>query len=719
MSLPTTSQITVAERSTSVSNTEGQNRINNSIQYKDQDAGILDDVSSASSYQLLENTRPTDNNINNKTISMSKNLTQDDEKLKQLLDQQSTCTTGACMPTELICQITQHEDVKVQSSNVTAFVTLLKALFGVSLLSSPRVLGETGLVLGTLVYGLILMACVGSCWCLLQARAKVASSKTILPPPSPSRSSSSSSSSSLSTTAWQDEPRPPINTTSNDTRTDDKIIISQRPSLLSSNHSTQSQDSKKSVNAITYGDLGRTLLGAKQSTMINFLIVSLHICFGAGLVATSMHQIAILLDWEDDYDTSASTSASDYSSEYNNNGSNDSNGETNTNQVEVYLGGRCILACVFFPVIAILLQFRNIKDLFWVCLAGIVVFVLGCVGTMLYSTTLVDNDGDGSVFWDIPQDAFVWKWSGIPNFVASTLCAMEGINLALPIANHYLANAPISSKNLYINNKPGVLGYHSQTLSPIPVVTSAVTCFGIFSLIVAYFGFLSGHGGGTTKNGNDDEDQVNCAFVAHCLDSDLLETIHRLSLTVALVLTLPIILYPSLELLERWADERYRQLKTGMTASNRSLGDSWTGFVWGTPSESQRKSLAVDEALFGREPYFPFLHRNWRYRISHAAAVCLLAIVDRQWERGLVLYKGIGLSIACFVLPVVLFVRAYTVPVVLQNPGLTAALTGLATLGLINFVLVILSVFTVHNFLPNEIHEGPMHDHHHDSGDHM
>ena len=118
--------------------------------------------------------------------------------------------------------------------------------------------------------------------------------------------------------------------------------------------------------------------------------------------------------------------------------------------------------------------------------------------------------------------------------------------------------------------------------------------------------------------------------------------------------------------------------------------------------------------MFGTEPFFPFLHRHWRYRLSHAAAVCLLAVVERNLERALVLFKGIGLSAACFLLPVILFVRASSVAVVLQRPMLVSALIGLMTLGLVNVVLVILSVFTDHNFLPEEIHDHPPnHDHHH------
>jgi len=570
----------------------------------------------------------------------------------------------------------EHGRKKVQSSNVTAFVTLLKALFGVSLLSSPKVLGETGLVLGTIVYSLILMACMGSCWCLLQARAMV-------------------------------------------------VIMEEREKegQESTPTDTASVGSARPVTAITYGDLGEKLLGPKQKTMIDFLIVSLHVCFGAGLVSSSMHQLAIVLGWEEDYDKYDSSSSSGYNNYDNQSGDQDNYYNTSNSSEEVWLRGRLIMACIFFPIIAILLQFRNVKDLFWVCLVGIVVFVVGCIGTMFYSAAMADSNGDGSNVWEIPEDAFAWRWSGVPNFVASTLCAMEGINLALPIANQFLLLAAATEGTVHASVAATAIGakFHAAiNNSPIPVITSAVGFFGFTTLSVAYFGYLSGLGGSgsaSSSNNDDGDDDQDCTFVAHCLDSKLLENIHRISLATTLILTLPIILYPSLELLERWAEERYQQLKTGLTATNEKLGNTWTGFVCGEPPESLRRKLHIEETLYGREPFFPFLHRHWRFRIGHATAVCLLAVVDRQWERGLVLFKGIGLSIACLILPVILFVQAYSIPFVLSKPMLAAALTGLMTLGLVNFVLVNLSVFTKHNFLPTEIHDDPMH-HGHRSGDH-
>ncbi|CAB9525561.1 expressed unknown protein [Seminavis robusta] len=617
-------------------------------------------------------------NASHKSPGASSNHHDDDIPMSDLSDHQSAapasdddeyhCLEDSTTVVEDDNQSTMMVDIsqKVQSSNITAFVTLLKALFGVSLLSSPRVLGETGLVLGVLVYSLIVTACMGSCWCLLQARDKVATA--------------SSSSPETSTTAT-------------------------RPSLLTATSSSISATTTLSANAITYGDLGLSLLGVKQSVMINFLIVSLHICFGAGLVSSSMHQIAIVLGWDivdDQY------SDSQYE---NNNDSQEEEGEEEEEQQDaVWMAGRWILAAILFPLISALLQFRNIKGLFWVCFAGLLVFLVGCVGTMVYSTILVDNDGDGSLIWDLPDDAFVFKWGGIPDFVASTLCAMEGINLALPIANSYLASATLKSENKNYQSASAEIPKKSL----ISVVTSAIGAFGAMTLLISIFGYSSGLGGGegTKYDKGSDDDNADCRTVAYCLDSELLSNVHRLSLAAALILTLPIILYPSLEMIEKWAEERHRQLKHGKTSSGQTVGSSWNGFVFQKPPETLQRKLQIEEFLFGTEPYFPGLHRHWRYRIAHASAVCLLAIADRPWNRALVLYKGVGLSIACFVLPVMLYIRASTLPVILAQPGLAAALAGLTTLGLVNLVLVFLSVFTEHNYLPTELHEGPPGPHH-------
>ena len=93
---------------------ENQNRTfsRDRAYYIRQDTGILlDEISLASSYNLLNNSGDRQGCDNNK--SKNKTFTTEDEKLSQLLQQSTACASGACMPTALICQITQHEDVKV------------------------------------------------------------------------------------------------------------------------------------------------------------------------------------------------------------------------------------------------------------------------------------------------------------------------------------------------------------------------------------------------------------------------------------------------------------------------------------------------------------------------------------------------------------------------------------------------------------------------------
>ena len=126
-----------------------------------------------------------------------------------------------------------------------------------------------------------------------------------------------------------------------------------------------------------------------------------------------------------------------------------------------------------------------------------------------------------------------WKFRGLPEFVASTMCAVEGINLALPTANNL----------------------HNPQQSAFPVVSAVVICYGVLTLSVAWIGYLGGLGGGKgTVHGED-----SCPFVHECLPTELLSQIYQVSLGIALLFTMPIILYPSLEMLQLWADDRQRE----------------------------------------------------------------------------------------------------------------------------------------------------------------
>lgn len=634
------------------------------------------------------------------------------------------------------------------SSNITGFVTFLKGLFGVGLLSSPNILDETGLLLGSLCYLLIIAACTFACYLLLQARAAV---------------------------------------------------------VLKCKHRTNQQ-------VISYGRLGHKLLGRKLAALATFLIVTLHLFFGSHMVSASAHMLAEAFNWE------GNMQAEDYESEweavYNNNGEADDALEVvNYNGDAVSLWFQVKLMLGIFPFVALLLQFRNVKELAMICTSGLMFYLFGCVGTMVYATTLVhvvgEEEEENDKVQDAPQDMWQWKFGGVPKFVASSLCAVEGINLALPTAN-----------NLKNSEKAAV-----------PVVLSVFIFYGFFTLVIAWIGYLGGLGGGLgTAQGED-----ACSYISECLPTALLSHIYEASLGLALLCTLPIILYPSLEMLQLMFDERAHQLKireknivkkrtikswNRFSSRHVHLSDKKVESFNAMPSEKIDRNLVLPrgkimiqesgidsrggdnneedlhrytvletpstvekEDIKGFNDYFPdrynnfgkllhaslgkefpsahtveneynefpnepqksehhniieselpyhcdnvyinsrrehtirkierlnkfteerearnssSLHRHWRLRLAHALIVCVLGALERLFEEPFALITGIGLSIAAFILPCVLYMHA--TPCATISIGMKFALASLVGLGISNAVMVCISVFTDNKLLPD------------------
>mmetsp|Transcript_24825 Transcript_24825/g.37730 ORF Transcript_24825/g.37730 Transcript_24825/m.37730 type:complete len:737 (+) Transcript_24825:128-2338(+) len=633
------------------------------------------------------------------------------------------------------------------SSNITGFVTFLKGLFGVGLLSSPNILDETGLLLGSLCYFLIIAACTFACYLLLQARATV---------------------------------------------------------VLKYKHRTNQQ-------VISYGRLGHKLLGRKLAALATFLIVTLHLFFGSHMVSASAHMLAEAFNWE------GNMQAEDYESEweavYNNNGEADDAVEVvdyNDDAVSLWFQVKLMLG--IFPFVALLLQFRNVKELAMICTSGLMFYLFGCVGTMVYATTLVhvvgEEEDENDKAQDAPQDMWQWKFGGVPKFVASSLCAVEGINLALPTAN-----------NLKNSEKAAV-----------PVVLSVFIFYGFFTLVIAWIGYLGGLGGGLgTAQGED-----SCSYISECLPTALLSHIYEASLGVALLCTLPIILYPSLEMLQLMFDERGHQIKIReKNIGKKSMIKSWNRFSsrhvldkkgesfstmpseridrnrvlprgetmtqesgidsrGGDNNEEDLHRYSALETLTTEDNkdfnnYFPdryknfgkllhtslgkefpsavkneynefsyehqksghhnkieselpqqykkpyhcddvyinsgrediigkieglnkyteereaknssCLHRHWRLRLAHALIVCVLGALERLFEEPFALITGIGLSIAAFILPCVLYVHA--TPCATISIGMKFALASLVGLGISNAVMVCISVFTDNKLLPD------------------
>lgn len=99
------------------------------------------------------------------------------------------------------------------------------------------------------------------------------------------------------------------------------------------------------------------------------------------------------------------------------------------------------------------------------------------------------------------------------------------------------------------------------------IVVGAVFLYGMVTLVVSWIGLAGGLGGGIgTIHGED-----GCWDVTYCLNSSAVRFVYMLSLGVALVLTLPVILYPSTEMLEVWLDERNDERRRKMEAAAMNL----------------------------------------------------------------------------------------------------------------------------------------------------
>eukprot|EP00957_Ditylum_brightwellii_P133467 10175560-Ditylum_brightwellii.AAC.1 len=246
-------------------------------------------------------------------------------------------------------------------------------------------------------------------------------------------------------------------------------------------------------NLVTYGDLARTLLGNKMAIITTFTIVTIHVFFASGMVNVAVTNLATFFEWDEGEKEEVAHRA---------------------------------LSCILLPIIVLLLQIPRLADLFFISAAGLIVYMVGCIGSLLYAVFRAKER-------HTPEDMWETNWEGIPYFVASTVYAIEGINLALPTVNSM-----------------------EDTSKAVPVVCFGVMSYGLMSLSIAVFGYINGIGGG-----DDRHDPEECRDVSYCLSSENLRNIHIVSLAIALICTLPVILYPSTEMLEIFFFNQRKQKK--------------------------------------------------------------------------------------------------------------------------------------------------------------
>ena len=372
------------------------------------------------------------------------------------------------------------------------------------------------------------------------------------------------------------------------------------------------------VRLTTYGDVVKYLAGERASVFIIFTIVAVHLMFASGMVHLAVENLCYVigmnrLGWsvvEEEilYDDDRANKFNYYhytvnNDDYNNGGNNNddvndyvdnnyNNDDVNNNHNERYLNSgssshsgsgdeawnqasqeeqmylqwegpvfteRLTMATMIFPIILVLLQIPSLRELATISSIGLITYAVGCIGTMIY-VAVVKTSGQ---FQDHPEEMWAVKWSGIPTYVATTVYAIEGINLALPtvisvegIQRMWMLKNKSTPDLRESTSGGGSEGGNNGGKSPpdlsVYIVCGAVFFYGFITLIVSWLGLAGGLGGGIGTI----HEESGCPDVTYCLNSSSARFVYMLSLSIALILTLPVILYPSTEMLEIWLDER-------------------------------------------------------------------------------------------------------------------------------------------------------------------
>lgn len=365
------------------------------------------------------------------------------------------------------------------------------------------------------------------------------------------------------------------------------------------------------VRLTTYGDVAKYLAGKRASIFIVFTIVTVHLMFASGMVHIAVENLCYVVGWErlgwsytQEYYESDGGGRGRRLGPSEDEGDDDRAGRS-SDEEEYYLEwkgpdfiGRLAMASLLFPIIHALLQIPNLTELATISTVGLFTYAFGCIGSMLYTALVLT---DGHPFMDQPDDMWKTKWSGIPTYVATTIYCIEGINLALPTVSSIEGTQRWGGG---LMNRSGTSQAGSsaggskketerQDLS-VFIVVGAVFLYGMVTLVVSWIGLAGGLGGGTgTIHGED-----GCWDVTYCLNSSAVRFVYMLSLGVALVLTLPVILYPSTEMLEVWLDERNDERRRKMEQQQEAVSSPMSqgqGPIGVRPFWRTQKSLLPDD----------------------------------------------------------------------------------------------------------------------------
>ncbi|KAL3778863.1 hypothetical protein ACHAW5_009342 [Stephanodiscus triporus] len=541
------------------------------------------------------------------------------------------------------------------------------------------------------------------------------------------------------------------------------------------------------VRLITYGDVAKCIIGKQAGMLVVFAMVTGHIMFASGLLHLAIENLCYVVGWErlgwsytevyveEDVDDRVMMRRLEHGQDGGEHNNPNHSASRSSDEEEYYLEwkgpdflGRMAMACLLFPIIHGLLQIPSLTELATISTVGLATYAVGCIGSMLYSAVVLT---DGHPFTDQPDDMWTTKWSGIPVYVATTIYCIEGINLALPTVCS-IEDAQRSREGLMQPLSQSKSGANEEEDKKrdvsVFIVVGAVFLYGIITLIVSWIGLAGGLGGGVgTIHGED-----GCWDVTYCLNSSAVRFVYMLSLGIALVLTLPVILYPSTQMLEVWLDDRNDERRRKMVAASTMPSPLKVQPFW-----SQKKSLlSYDDESFqsatdtvsprpmgihhdkngvselscstgagkcavpSRPSPAPSLLTSqyddnslvtspitsdlentkvkatrklkyWKLRMCIAVFICVFGTIEGSFPSVLKatgILRGVSLSITGLIVPPLLYMSAVGGDF---SVPMAAAMASLIGLGLFNIVLVFMSAFGSKDFILEEGRQNFMEEH--------
>ena len=397
---------------------------------------------------------------------------------------------------------------------------------------------------------------------------------------------------------------------------------------------------------VTYGDLADVLLGRTMARITRWTIIVLNILFTAGLVI-------VIIENLESFASSHNTSNAD---------------DDGTS----YMSTRQQLGLLLFLLVSGLVQIPWLQDMWIISMLGLAVYTIGVIGSSLFSAfwTIFFGEESGR---GMPTDLWEFKWNGVPTFMGNAVYALEGINLALP--------------TVHAMQHPNDAAH---------VVCGALILYGICTLIFASVAYAGGLGGGDGTGLEAEE----CDVVTNCITPTLLQSTIQVTLSLAMVLSIPVMMYPSTEMLEVMLTDHLEK-KVQENAEWRRRNASKTGGVElleCTRRDSETKLVqprgASDFAVVytdsqisvGQQQQEFSQDRSWKLRLFLSFLTVMLGTCMKSFTQFSGFVGAVGLSFAGFVLPPLLFVRAHQAT---NRPIGHAMLTGatlLAIFGIYNMV---------------------------------